>query len=69
MEYSRLTFLYSIDGTGWTRACADLDGSILSDHHAEDWGFTGGFVELACQDLTGDRQHGDFDFFEVRELD
>ena len=69
MDYARLTFSYSLDGQHWHRACDDLDASILSDDYGDDWGFTGAFVGLACQDLTGHRKHADFDFFEYRELD
>lgn len=67
MDYAHLTFSYSLDGQHWHRACDDLDASILSDDYGDDWGFTGAFVGLACQDLTGRRKHADFDFFEYRE--
>ena len=52
-----------------------LDGSILSDDYVEDAEvryrpcFTGAFVGLCCQDLSGQRLHADFDGFEYRELD
>ncbi|CAM2070162.1 Glycoside hydrolase family 43 protein [Sulfidibacter corallicola] len=51
-----------------------LDGSILSDDYVCDEknryrpAFTGAFVGLCCQDLTGMRLHADFDWFEYREL-
>lgn len=67
MDHARLTFFYSLDGDQWHRVCDDLDASILSDDYGDEWGFTGAFVGLACQDLTGARLHADFDFFEYRE--
>ena len=43
-----------------------LDASILSDDHGDHWGFTGTFVALACQDLTGAKQAAEFDFLEIK---
>jgi xylan 1,4-beta-xylosidase len=36
------------------------------DHVAVSLGFTGAFVGLACQDLSGARLHADFDSFSYR---
>ena len=69
IDHDRLTFSHSLDGEGWSRVCDDLDAGILSDDHGRDWGFTGAFVGLACQDLTGSRIAADFDFFEYSEGD
>ena len=44
----------------------DLDASILSDDHGDHWGFTGTFIGLVCQDLTGRRLSAEFDYLEVR---
>jgi xylan 1,4-beta-xylosidase len=38
----------------------------LSDDFGDYWGFTGTFVGLACQDLTGGRRPAEFDFLEFR---
>ena len=65
----RISFFYSRDGENWSAAGREHDASILSDEHAEPLGFTGNFVGMACQDLTGSRKHADFDWFEYRELD
>ncbi len=67
MDYENLSFFYSLDGQEWCLACDGLDSSILSDDYGDGWGFTGAFVGLACQDLTGKRKHADFDYFEYRE--
>jgi len=67
IDFARLTFSYSMDGENWFRACDDLDASILSDDYGIERGFTGAFVGLACQDLSGRRLHADFDFFEYNE--
>jgi xylan 1,4-beta-xylosidase len=44
-----------------------LDASKLSDEYASDFSFTGAFVGMACQDLSGRSAHADFDFFEYAE--
>jgi len=67
LVYERLCFRYSGDGSAWTRIGWELDASILSDEHAIPCGFTGAFVALCCQDLTGSGLHADFDFLEYRE--
>ncbi len=69
MDYDKLSFYYSFDGENWMLACKDLDSSILSDDYGDDWGFTGAFVGLACQDMSGRRIPADFDFFEYREIE
>lgn len=72
-----LQFYYSKDGTQWLPVGGELDATILSDEHAEliqngvalDQGFTGAFVGLCVQDLSGRRQHADFDYFKYSERD
>lgn len=64
----RIRFFYSPDGNHWTAAGWEYDASILSDEQAVPCGFTGNFVGMACQDLSGTRRHADFDWFEYREL-
>jgi xylan 1,4-beta-xylosidase len=52
-----------------------LDGSILSDDYVEDAEiryrpcFTGAFVGLCCQDLSGQGLHADFDGFAYLEFE
>lgn len=69
IRHGRISFFYSKDGRTWTTAGWEQDASILSDEHAAPCAFTGNFVGMACQDLTGGRNHADFDWFEYLELE
>jgi xylan 1,4-beta-xylosidase len=53
-------------GETWQAVGPTLNAAILSDdyHHL---GFTGAFVGLCCQDLTGHRRHADFPWFLYHE--
>lgn len=67
-----LQFYYALKNEEWVKIGSPLDGSILSDDYIrEDTryrpAFTGTFVGLCCQDLTGNRKHADFDWFEYKE--
>ena len=68
IQHDRIRFSYSLNGEQWSAVGWEQDASILSDEHAVPCAFTGNFVGMACQDLTGQRQHADFDWFEYREL-
>lgn len=69
IKYDILRFYYSRDGREWMPVGGVLDAHILSDEHCKSWwGFTGAFVGLCCQDLSGRRRHADFDYFEYREM-
>jgi xylan 1,4-beta-xylosidase len=67
-----LRFFHSTDsGKYWKPAGEVLDMSMLSDDYATrypepGWGFTGAFVGMACQDLTGMNLFADFDWFEYQ---
>jgi len=75
---ARLQFYYALDqepsADQWQKIGPVLDGSILSDEYVEGNPgpfrpcFTGAFVGLCCQDLSGRNLHADFDWFEYREL-
>lgn len=65
-DFSDLQFSWSKDGTSFQNIGPVLDASILSDDFGDYWGFTGTFVGLACQDLSGSRRPAEFDFLEVR---
>jgi xylan 1,4-beta-xylosidase len=69
IDHDRIRFYYSLDGQRWTAVAWEEDASILSDEHAGPCGFTGNFVGMACQDLSGQRKHADFDWFEYVELE
>lgn len=63
----RIWFEYSPDGGLWTRLGWEMDSSILSDEHALPCGFTGTFIALCCQDLSGGGKQADFDFLDLQE--
>jgi xylan 1,4-beta-xylosidase len=73
-DHAELRFFYRLDEGQWQPIGGVLDGSILSDDYVENIEvmfrpcFTGAFVGLACQDLSGQGIHADFDYFEYREL-
>lgn len=69
VDYDRLQFYYSKDQNEWLPIGPVLDASRLSDEYCREGRFTGAFVGLCCQDLTGQRRHADFDFFEYVERD
>ena len=62
----RIRFYYSPDAENWIAVGWEYDASILSDEHAVPCGFTGNFVGMACQDLSGVRKHADFDWFDYK---
>lgn len=69
-----LQFYYGLKNNDWKKLGPVLDGSILSDDYVQDAevryrpAFTGSFVGMACQDLTGRRLHADFDWFDYEEI-
>jgi len=64
-DYRDLRFAWSLDGKDWTPIGPTFDAGKLSDDYCH--GFTGTFVGLAVQDLSGRGKHADFDFFEYHE--
>lgn len=62
---SELTFSWAMDGKNWKTIPVTLDQSLLSDEAGMDDAeqFTGAFVGMACNDLTGMRRPADFEFF------
>jgi len=69
VDYERLHFAYRVGGADWTRIPQQFDASILSDEATAPGlpNFTGAFVGMACQDLSGARCPADFDWFEYVE--
>ena len=69
-----LQFYYGTTPDEWQKAGPVMDGSILSDDYVMSEGeryrpaFTGAFVGLCCQDLSGRGSHADFDWLVYREL-
>ncbi|MDF2939100.1 MAG: glycoside hydrolase 43 family protein, partial [Paenibacillaceae bacterium] len=68
VDHDKLQFAYSVtDENGYIPIGPVLDASTLSDEACREGWFTGAFVGLCCQDLTGFRRPADFDYFEYRE--
>lgn len=70
VDYDKLRFSYSEDGINWQRIGQIFDASTLSDEFDEGGGdahFTGAFVGICCQDLSGTKKYADFDYFEYKE--
>ncbi|MCK0469966.1 glycoside hydrolase family 43 protein [Halalkalibacter sp. APA_J-10(15)] len=75
IHHEEMRFSISTDGQQWDEVAPTLDASIISDENAElvkdgvalDQGFTGAFVGLCAQDLSGRKKHADFNYFQYRE--
>ncbi|HKU16172.1 MAG TPA: glycoside hydrolase family 43 protein [Steroidobacteraceae bacterium] len=68
----RLTFAWAYSGEhSWRSIPVTLDASLLSDEAGKGEGanFTGAFVGMCCQDLTGRRHPADFAHFIYTERD
>lgn len=63
-----VTFAWSARGE-WHELPERIDASFLSDEACNEGWFTGTMVGLCCQDLTGFRQHADFDYFYMKDTD
>ena len=71
VDFERLYFAYRVAGGEWLRLPGPFDASILSDEAAAPGtpNFTGTFVGVCCQDLSGAARPADFDYFVYRERD
>ena len=69
VDYERLYFGYRIEDEEWRWLPQQFDASILSDEASAPGApnFTGAFVGMCCQDLSGTGRPADFDYFEYRE--
>lgn len=73
-NHDQIQFFYAVDNVNWNKVGPVLDGSILSDDYVQEMdgryrpAFTGAFVGMACQDLSGRKAVADFDWFEYQEL-
>ena len=67
LKGAALQFEYAAADSGWTGIGPVLNGAILSDDYNH-LGFTGAFVGLCCQDISGRRRHADFAHFRYREV-
>ncbi|BCU78109.1 glycoside hydrolase family 43 protein [Luteolibacter sp. LG18] len=68
LKGAALQFEYAVADGDWQPIGPVLNGAILSDDHSH-LGFTGAFVGLCCQDLTGRGLHADFPHFLYLEQD
>lgn len=66
MKSSALRFEFATEDSDWQRIGPTLDAAILSDDYNH-LGFTGAFVGICCQDLSGQLIPADFDRFVYRE--
>lgn len=70
-----IQFYYGLSKADWKKIGPLLDGSILSDDYIMNGcdrlrpAFTGSFVGICCQDLTGMQKHADFNWFAYREIE
>jgi xylan 1,4-beta-xylosidase len=71
VDYERLRFAYRVGTGAWNFLPELFDASILSDEATTPGApnFTGAFVGVACQDVSGMAHPADFDWFEYRERD
>lgn len=69
VDCERLRFAWRVPGYAWNWLPEQFDASILSDEASAPGqpNFTGAFVGMACQDLSGAGLHADFDWFSYRE--
>ncbi|SET10149.1 glycoside hydrolase family 43 protein [Thalassotalea agarivorans] len=71
---ANLQFYYALKQGEWQKIGPVLDGSILSDDYVEHSDirfhpcFTGAFVGMCCQDLSGQALHADFTYFDYKEF-
>ncbi|WP_338766360.1 glycoside hydrolase family 43 protein [Massilia sp. METH4] len=68
VDEERLMFAWRAEGGAWQWLPQVFDASILSDEANAPGqpNFTGAFVGVACQDMSGAGLHADFDWFEYR---
>ena len=69
VDEERLLFAYRLPDSDWQWLPQQFDASILSDEANAPGqpNFTGAFVGMACQDMSGGGLHADFDYFDYRE--
>lgn len=74
VDDAEVQFYFASETQKWRQLGPVLDASILSDDYVREGGaryraaFTGMFVGICCQDLTGHGLHADFNWFDYKEL-
>jgi xylan 1,4-beta-xylosidase len=66
IDFQKLQFSASSDGNNWQNIGPILDFSKLSDDYGAGLHFTGAMAGLCAQDLSGERLHADFDYFDYQ---
>ena len=66
-ERETFHFEYALEEGAWLAIGPDFDAGRLSEDYCQGLSFTGTFIALCCQDLSGRRKHADFDYFTYRE--
>ncbi|MCJ7815156.1 MAG: glycoside hydrolase family 43 protein [Xanthomonadales bacterium] len=71
VAFADLVFSWSLDGKHWQQIPVSLDYSLISDESGKGEGasFTGAFVGMCCQDLSGQNVTADFDCFHYEEVE
>lgn len=62
-------FSYSLDGVSFHKVGGELDATVLSDDAYGKIGqmrFTGAYIGICSQDLSGNQGYADFDYFEYK---
>ncbi|NHN32650.1 glycoside hydrolase family 43 protein [Paenibacillus agricola] len=67
IDREHVQFWFSPDGEDWRRIGEALSIIHLSDDFADYIRFTGTFIGICAQDLSGSRKHADFDYFVYKE--
>lgn len=67
VDHDRLQFSHGPEGGPLVPVGGVFDASVLSDEFCKEGKYTGAFVGLCCQDLTGQRKAADFGWFEYEE--
>lgn len=63
-------YSYSFNNIEWSTIPINLYSYKLSDDYIQGSGFfTGAFVGMQCQDISGERLHADFDYFTYKEIE
>jgi xylan 1,4-beta-xylosidase len=65
-QKAALRFQFGSEGNEWQEIGPVLNGAILSDDYNH-LGFTGAFVGICCQDISGRFKPADFSCFHYRE--
>ncbi len=71
VRFEQLTFYWAVADAHWQRLPVTLDYSIVSDEAGAGEGasFTGAFVGMGCQDLSGRQCPADFSYFDYSVIE